>query len=167
MVSIASPDEALAPLAVLAFEELRQHGSNGLCGDVVGLTGEGAALCMGEGVRDRLCGVAQPWGLPAVNDERGDWDSGYPLGRQREVSGEDGVVDERMRQSLLRRPKSRLSHRGDHFDRKANRLGHEELDHVASPTRRQQLGELLLVILPYSGTTVADDVRPHPPRQFL
>src|SRR5260370_12297270 len=104
MVSIASPDEALAPLAVLAFEELRQHGSNGLCGDVVGLTGEGAALCMGEGVRDRLCGVAQPWGLPAVNDERGDWDSGYPLGRQRQVSGDADAVHARIPHHLFPPP---------------------------------------------------------------
>jgi hypothetical protein len=92
------------------------------------------------------CPRGSATGRAAVHDERGYCDGGHPLFPKREVAHDLGIVDQRVRQSLLSRPSGRLSHLGHQFARQAYRLGHEELDHVASATRRQQLGEPGLVI---------------------
>ena len=58
--------------------------------------------------------------------------------RQRVVTHDGRVVDERVRDRLLRSPEGRLPHGGDEFLRHAHGGRHEEFHHVAATVLRQQ-----------------------------
>src|SRR5213080_248494 len=98
--------------ACCLHEELLQHGSDGIRGDIVGLTCQGAALRMWEYVCNCLRCVAHPHGASStVDHDRGYLDGSHALGRQRVVVSHDGgIVDERVRHSLHPWPKWRVAH---------------------------------------------------------
>ena len=75
--------------------------------DVVGLALQGAAPGVGEGLGDRVGGGGQPRGLAAVDHQGGRLDGGQASGRQGEVADDLGVVDEGVRDRLLRGPERR------------------------------------------------------------
>src|SRR5258708_28939248 len=132
---------------VLLLEKLHQHRGECLRGDVVGLTCKRAALRVGQDVCNSIGGVAEPWSLTAVDDKRGNLDGGRLLCRQRVVTPDSSIVEERVGQSLLGGAKRLCSHVGDEFGGEAHFLREEELDHVASPSLLQHLGELFPVPL--------------------
>ncbi len=58
-----------------------------------------------------------------------------------------GVVDERVRHSLHRRPEWLVAHLGCEFGRNLSRLRHEVFSRVAAALRRNQFTEMLCEIL--------------------
>src|SRR5258706_16196529 len=77
---LSSPDASR--LAGLCFEELRERGSDGRCINIVGLTFQGAALCIWKGIGDCLRARAEPRTFPPVHHKRRNLNRSYPLSRQ-------------------------------------------------------------------------------------
>src|SRR2546428_13289042 len=83
--------------AVLRFgsglKVLSQYGSHCLISNVMRLTCKSATMRVGQGVGNSLCGLTDPRDDPTVNHQCLNRGFGYALFGQREISGEDGIVD--------------------------------------------------------------------------
>src|SRR5207245_3722343 len=89
---------------------LSQDGSHSLISNVMRLTCNRTTMRMGQRVGNSLCGLTHPWDGSTVNHQRLNRGFGYALFGQREISGEDGIVDKGVRQRLLRWPPRLCSH---------------------------------------------------------
>src|SRR5947209_16655846 len=73
-------------------EELHQHGSESLWGDIMRLTFQGTALCVGKGMCHRLRGVVHERGTrTTVDDQCGYSDRCQPLRGDRAIP-HDGII---------------------------------------------------------------------------
>src|SRR5258706_11557790 len=135
--------------------------------DIVLLPCEGAPAPIRERRGHDVRARAEPGRLAAIKHQRGNPDSGELVAAQRVVAHEGGVVNRGVSHGLLSRPPRRLAHLGDELSGHANRVGEEELDHVAAATLRQARLELCFVVGADLRPAAVDDEGRLPNRQLL